>query len=288
MTGYVHSLESFGSVDGPGVRFVIFLTGCVMRCQFCHNPDTWKLPASSTNTGLPHYSDLPELSHCPENTAADTDRNEPSFTWYTPQELLDLALRYRSYWKGGGGITVSGGEPLLQIDFLTEFFRLAKKEHVHTTLDTSGNPFTLEKPFLGKFEQLMEYTDLILLDIKHIDPECHKVLTGHGNENILALAQYLSEAGKPVWIRHVLVPGINDSEEYLHRLDEFVKFLTNVARFEVLPYHTFGVPKWEALHIPYPLKDTEPPTQEQILRANNLLHTADYTGYQRSLSGGIT
>lgn len=248
MKGIVHSTESFGSVDGPGVRFIVFLQGCQMRCQFCHNPDTWSLSSDSS------YE-------------------------ITPEEMLVIALRYRSYWKNGGGITVSGGEPLLQIDFLIEFFRLAKKEGIHTTLDTSGNPFTRTEPFFHKFEALMEYTDLVLLDIKHIDADEHKKLTGCDNENILNLARYLSDIGKPVWIRHVLVPGRNDSDEYLKRLDVFLKSLSNIERIEILPYHTFGVPKWEMLALSYPLTDVEPPSKELVNHANELLHTAEYNGY---------
>ena len=162
ITGYVHSLESFGSVDGPGVRYVIFLSGCAMRCQFCHNPDTWQM-----KTG----------------------------TEYTADELLEKACRYRSYWGSKGGITVSGGEPLLQIDFLTELFRKAKKLGIHTTLDTSGNPYTEEGPWYEKWEELMKYTDLVMLDIKHIDEEQHKILTGCTNKNILAMARKLSDMG---------------------------------------------------------------------------------------------
>ena len=157
--GYVHSLESFGSVDGPGVRYVIFLSGCAMRCQFCHNPDTWKMGEGQA---------------------------------YTPSELLKKALRYKNYWGDKGGITVSGGEPLLQIDFLTEFFRLAKEAGVHTTLDTSANPYTEKEPFYSKWQELMKYTDLVLLDIKQIDEEEHVKLTGCTNTNILAMAEKLS------------------------------------------------------------------------------------------------
>lgn len=289
--GAVHSTESFGSVDGPGVRFIAFLQGCPMRCQFCHNPDTWKVPAalhpghscaaSSTPSGDSSICSEPlEISGLSKSrTASDSSPESSCCSWYAPEELLALAKRYRSYWKNGGGITVSGGEPLLQIDFLTEFFRLAKAEGIHTTLDTSGNPFTREEPFFRKFETLMQYTDLILLDIKHIDSHRHRKLTGHTNENILELARYLSETGKPVWIRHVLVPGINDSDEYLKKLDEFVKTLTNVERFEILPYHTFGIAKWEALDIPYPLKGVEPPSGELIEHTKELLHTEEYTGY---------
>ena len=200
ITGYVHSLESFGSVDGPGVRYVIFLSGCAMRCQFCHNPDTWDMAG-----GQP----------------------------YTADQLLEKACRYRTYWKQKGGITVSGGEPLLQIDFVTELFRKAKERGIHTTLDTSGNPFTEKEPFYSKWKALMQYTDLILLDIKHIDPEGHLELTGQPNDNILAMARELSDMGKPVWIRHVLVPERNDKDEYLHRLADFIHTLNNVERIQL-------------------------------------------------------
>lgn len=238
--GYVHSLESFGSVDGPGVRYVIFLSGCAMRCQFCHNPDTW---------------------------------NMKSGTPYTADELLEKAKKYRSYWGSKGGITVSGGEPLLQIDFLTELFRKAKEEGIHTTLDTSGNPFTREEPFWGKFRELMKYTDLVLLDIKHIDENEHVRLTGCTNKNILDLADYLSEYKKPVWIRHVLVPGKSDEDKYLIRLDQFIQTLGNAERVEVLPYHTLGTFKWKELGLDYPLDGVEPPSDERIKNANRLLHT---------------
>lgn len=236
--GYVHSLESFGSVDGPGVRYLIFLTGCAMRCQFCHNPDTW---------------------------------NMQSGTPYTADELIAKALKYRSYWKGEGGITVSGGEPLLQIDFLLELFRKAKDQGIHTTLDTSGNPFTREEPFFGKFRELMKYTDLILLDIKHIDEEQHKLLTGQTNRNILDLAEYLSDIGRPVWIRHVLVPERSDQDVYLKKLRAFIDTLKNVEKVEVLPYHTLGVYKWKELGMEYPLEGIEPPAKERVENAKRIL-----------------
>ena len=245
-TAKIHSIETFGSVDGPGVRFVVFLKGCHMRCKFCHNPDTWDI-----NGG--------------EERTAD--------------ELLTQALKYKPYWKKGGGITVSGGEPLLQIDFLNEFFKKAKAKGIHTTLDTSGNPFTREEPFFSKFKKLMEVTDLVLLDIKEIDELKHKELTGWSNSNILDMAKYLSEINKPVWIRHVLVPGGSDNDEELIRLDEFIKTLNNVDRVEVLPYHDFGIYKWEKLGITYPLADVKPPTNERIANANKLLHANEYRGY---------
>ncbi len=240
MNGFIHSTESFGSVDGPGVRFVIFVAGCPMRCQFCHNPDTWNMQVG-------------------EQKSAD--------------ELLAQALRYRSYWKDGGGITVSGGEPLLQMDFMIELFQKAKEKGINTTIDTSGAPFTREEPFFGKFNELMKYTDLLLVDIKHIDDEQHKLLTGHTNKNILDMARYLSEIGKPVWIRHVLVPEKSDKDEYLKELYEFIKTLNNVEKVEVLPYHTFGEYKWKELGYDYPLAGIEPPTKERIKNANEILHT---------------
>lgn len=236
--GYIHSLESFGSVDGPGVRYVIFVTGCAMRCQFCHNPDTWDMSTGEK---------------------------------YTTDQLLQKAIKYRPYWGSEGGITVSGGEPLMQIDFLTELFRKAKEKGIHTTLDTSGNPFTKKEPFFSKFQELMKYTDLVMLDIKHIDDEQHKILTGQSNKNILEMAQYLSETGKSMWIRHVLVPERNDKDEYLQRLAEFIGTLKTVEKVEVLPYHTLGVFKWKELGIPYQLEGIDPPTQERVLNAERIL-----------------
>lgn len=242
MTGKVHSIETFGAVDGPGIRFVVFLKGCQMRCRYCHNPDTWSVEGAQE---------------------------------YTPQALLDRALRYRTYWGTTGGITVSGGEALLQLPFVTEFFQKAKALGIHTTLDTSGQPFSMEASYLEQFRQLMDVTDLFLLDIKHIDAECHRQLTGHGNENILEFARYLADHNKDMWIRHVLVPGITDSEDALVSLGDFVQSLKTVKRVEVLPYHTFGVFKWEQLGIPYSLKEVNPPTKEEVERANRLLETGN-------------
>ena len=245
----VHSTESFGSVDGPGVRFIIFLQGCPLRCQFCHNPDTWKMT---------------------EETGA---------VWKSADELLNQALRYRPYWKNEGGITISGGEPLLQIDFLLEFFKKAKEKGIHTVIDTAGGPFTRKEPFFSKFNELMEYTDLLLVDIKEINNERHKTLTGRSNENILDMARYLSEINKPIWIRHVLVPERSDYDEDLIELDRFISTLSNVYRVEILPYHTLGVFKWEELKIPYQLEGIKPPTKERVDNANRLLHVDRYTRY---------
>ena len=236
--GNIHSVESFGSADGPGVRYIVFLKGCAMRCKYCHNPDTWAGQGED---------------------------------WQTPEEVLNKALRYKNYWKKNGGITVSGGEALLQIDFVTELFRLAKEKGVNTCLDTSGNPFTRQEPFFGKFRKLMEVTDLFMLDIKHMDPAGHRKLTGCDTANILDMARFLSDSGKAMWIRHVLVPGITDDEEQLTSLRKFIDTLKTVERVEILPYHTLGVFKWKELGIPYQLEGVEPPTEEQVKRAKELL-----------------
>jgi len=236
--GKIHSIETFGSVDGPGVRFIIFMQGCAMRCGYCHNPDSWKIGGSN------------EMS-------AD--------------ELLDKAERYRFYWGDEGGITVSGGEALLQIDFLIELFQKAHERGINTCLDTSAQPFTSEEPWLGKFEALIKVTDTVLLDIKHIRDEEHKKLTCWTNGNILDCARYLSEKEVPVWIRHVLVPGITDKDEYLHELSDFLKTLKNIHRIDVLPYHTLGVFKYKKLGMDYPLDGVETPTPERVANARKIL-----------------
>lgn len=238
MQGLVHSTESFGSADGPGVRFLIFLKGCPMRCRYCHNPDTWAGEGG---------------------TMMDADA------------LLDQAERYRGYWGPEGGITVSGGEALLQIDFLLDLFTRAKARGINTCLDSSLAPFTHKEPFFSKFNQLMDVCDLVLADIKHIDPEKHKDLTRRDNANILDCLRYMSEIGEPMWIRHVLVPEITDVDEYLYRTREFIAQLKTVERVEVLPYHTLGVFKWDELGIPYTLKDVDPPAPERVEHATKIL-----------------
>lgn len=238
--GYIHSLESFGSADGPGVRYIVFVAGCAMRCQFCHNPDTW---------------------------------NMKSGTEYEPDEILTKALRFKTYWKNNGGITVSGGEPLLQIDFLIEFFKKAKELGIHTTIDTAGQPYTTAEPFHSKFLELMKYTDLVMLDIKEINDERHKIITGVSNENILEMAKELSDMGKDMWIRHVLVPERSDFDEDLIKLSEFIKTLKTVQRVEVLPYHTLGVHKWEAMGVENILdkEGISTPTKERVQNARTIL-----------------
>ncbi|MBQ3929304.1 MAG: pyruvate formate lyase-activating protein [Clostridia bacterium] len=235
--GYVHSLESFGLVDGPGVRFVVFLSGCQFRCRYCHNPETWKTGGEE----------------------------------WTASDLYHRIKRYRQYWKNNGGITVSGGEPLLQIRFVTELFRLAQKDGVHTAIDTAGQPFSMDSAYLAAFTELAAVTDLFILDLKLMDTAGHQELTGFGNENVLAMAKWLSDNGKHMWIRHVLVPGLTDDENDLMAMRSFIDSLQTVDRVEVLPYHTLGVAKWEKLGIPYSLKNVPTPTQEQIQKAKTIL-----------------
>lgn len=235
MTGYIHSFETFGTVDGPGIRFVVFMQGCPMRCKYCHNPDTWGAGGKA----------------------------------YTPEYVASRVLRYKSYFTGGGGITVSGGEPLMQADFVRELFTLLKEKGVHTALDTSGILFDPDDP--KKYDSLLAVTDLVLLDIKHIDDGEHKKLTLHSNKRVLAFAKYLSDTGKPMWIRHVLVPDITDDDGYLKRLAEFISSLKTVQRIEVLPYHTMGVVKYENLGLAYPLEGVQPPTIERVQNAKRIL-----------------
>lgn len=238
MKGKIHSIESFGSVDGPGVRFIIFMQGCKMRCAYCHNPDSWKCGIGEEKTA---------------------------------DEILDQAERYRSYWGEKGGITVSGGEALLQIDFLIELFEKAHERGINTCLDTAGQPFTHDEPFFSKFKTLIQNTDTVLFDIKHIDDDAHRQLTGHTNKNILECVRCIDEMGVKTWIRHVLVPGYTDDENALHRLRAFIDTLKNVERVEVLPYHTMGRFKYEKLGIAYRLEGVEPPSKECIEKARTIL-----------------
>lgn len=237
-TGKIHSIESFGSVDGPGVRFLVFMQGCPMRCSYCHNPDSWAMGGG----------DIMEAD-----------------------DILDRAERYRFYWGDKGGITVSGGEALMQIDFLTNLFQKAHQRGINTCLDTSAQPFTRRQPWFSQFETLMEATDTVLLDIKHIDDAQHRLLTRHTNANILDCARWLSDIKKPVWIRHVLVPGITDDDAWLNQLADFLSTLRNIERIDVLPYHTLGTFKYEKLGIVYPLQGVLPPTQERIDNARRIL-----------------
>jgi pyruvate formate lyase activating enzyme len=246
-----------------------------MRCRYCHNPDTWKVASAEAekNQTIGVAPAEAEKNQAIGVAPAEAEKNLPvgCGSVASVEELLDKAERYRSYWGAEGGITVSGGEALLQIDFLIELFEEAHRRGINTCLDTAAQPFTREDPFFPKFERLMQSTDLILLDIKHIDSEQHRWLTGHPNENILDCARYLSDISKPVWIRHVLVPGITDDEKQLRELRKFLDTLHNIDKVEVLPYHTLGTFKWERLGVPYSFKDTPTPTAEQIVRAQDIL-----------------
>ena len=241
MKGYVHSIETFGTVDGPGTRYVVFVQGCPMRCKYCHNPDTW-----TPNVG----------------NQMDTD------------EIIKDYEGYKEFYENGG-MTVTGGEPLLQIDFLTELFEKAKAHGIHTALDTSGIIYNENNAALmKKFDRLIQSVDLVLLDIKHIDPEKHKELTSQPNDQILAFARYLDRNNIPVWIRHVVVPGITDNEEYLTKLGEFLATLNNIKALDILPYHTLGVVKYENLGIDYPLKGVPALTKEQGHAAREIVRAA--------------
>lgn len=246
--GRISATESFGSVDGPGIRFIVFVQGCRYRCQYCHNPETWEREGGYEATA---------------------------------EEIFRQAWRYRPYWKQTGGITVSGGEPLLQLAFVTELFRIAKAKGVNTVIDTAGEPFTYDEPFFSAFEELLPLTDLFLLDLKQIDDVKHRALTGVSNESALALAQFLSERGKRMWIRHVLVPGWTTGEDDLSRLADFIAGLKTVDRVEVLPYHAMALHKYEELRLPYRLGDTPAPTAEEIARAEEILRVGEYRGYLR-------
>jgi pyruvate formate lyase activating enzyme len=224
--GKIHSIETCGTVDGPGIRYVVFMQGCPLRCAYCHNPDTW------------NYNGGKEVS---------TD------------EIFNDAKRYIPYMKSsGGGVTLTGGEPTLQPEFCEDLFKKLKASGIHTALDTSGYVN------IDKVKELVKHTDLFLLDIKHIDDESHKKLTGVSNRKTLEFARYLSDEGKKMWIRHVIVPGITDDMEEIKKLADFVSSLKNVDRVEIFPYHKMGVYKYEALGIPYRLKGINPPDTLKI------------------------
>ncbi|ENQ3078661.1 pyruvate formate-lyase-activating protein [Bacillus multifaciens] len=237
--GRIHSVESCGTVDGPGIRYIIFTQGCLLRCQYCHNADTWEIGKGKE---------------------------------ITVEEVMQDVTCYIPFMEtSGGGITVSGGEPLLQLDFLIELFKKCKEIGIHTTIDSSGGCYSEDEEFQRKLDILMEYTDLVLLDLKHIDSKKHRKLTGKHNEHILQFARYLSDKKKPIWVRHVLVPGVTDGTEDLEKLGAFIQSLDNVQKVEVLPYHKLGVYKWEALGHKYPLEGVEPPTEESVQKAKNIL-----------------
>jgi pyruvate formate lyase activating enzyme len=216
--GKIHSFESFGAADGPGVRFIVFMHGCPFRCVYCHNPDTWAI----------------------EKPAMEL----------TPQEVLSRALRFRDYWGENGGITLSGGEPMMQAEFAAELFELAHREGVTTCLDTAAGPFRRGDQMI---ERMIKATDTVLLDIKAFDPKLHRKITGADNSQVLDFARYLSEMGVPTWIRRVMVPGLTDGEDDMRKTREFISLLDNVVKVELLPYHSMGEAKWQALGLEYPL-----------------------------------
>lgn len=240
MDGYVHSIESFGSVDGPGIRFILFLQGCALRCAYCHNPDSWKM-AEGKNRSV--------------------------------TEIFSEILKYKEFFEtSGGGVTVSGGEPLLQMPFVTELFKECKKHGIHTNIDTSGDLRLSSDSRKEQFRQLLEVTDLVMLDIKLMDSEGHEKLAGKTNEHILELGRFISEEGVPMWIRRVLVPNVTDSDEDLEKTAAYIGSLKTVEKVEVLPYHTMGEYKWEQMGYDYPLKDVQAPSEELVKHAEAILN----------------
>lgn len=231
MNGKLHSIETFGAVDGPGIRLVVFVKGCPLRCQYCHNPDTWSMEGA-------------------KETSVD--------------EILEQFEKNRPFYQNGG-ITVTGGEPMLQMEFVTELFTACKQRGIHTCLDTSAGCYRPEDPdYVERTKKMLAVTDLVLLDIKHIDSAEHVKLTGAPNEHILAFARLLDETETAMYIRHVIVPGITLVDHWLYQLGEFIGSLKMVKRIEVLPYHDMAKPKYEKLGIDYVLKDVVPPTRAQV------------------------
>lgn len=230
--GRIHSIESFGTVDGPGIRFIVFMQGCPLQCLYCHNPDSW-------------------------------DVVHPTNYQMTPDELLAEAMKYKSFIQKGG-ITATGGEPLLQAAFLTEFFRLCRSEGFHTALDTSGCIFS------SQIEKLLEQTDLVLLDVKSIESQQYTTLTGAKLDATLRFLDYLQKIGKDTWIRHVIVPGITDNDELLNKLADYLSRYSVVKKVELLPYHIMGVNKYEQMNLEYKLRGVEPLSTERLENAKQI------------------
>lgn len=245
MKGYIHSTESFGTVDGPGIRFVVFFQGCPLRCMYCHNPDTWEFGKGRETTS---------------------------------EELMKEYDSYKEFLKSGG-ITATGGEPLAQPVFLAELFSLAKSKGIHTCLDTSAGVYDPNSH--EAIDKALKYTDLVMLDIKHIDSDAHKKLTGIGNERVLAFAEHIRDIGIPVWIRHVVVPGITDNHEELFALGEYLSTLKNLKALDVLPYHDMAKTKYEQLRLEYPLGDTPPLTKEQAIKARETIMAGIRSGLKK-------
>lgn len=235
LEGYIHSIETFGTLDGPGIRYVIFMQGCPLRCAFCHNPDTWR------------------MVHGQKKTVA----------WFV-EDIKNYLPYFRS---SGGGLTVSGGEPLLQASFLTLLFSRLKKLNIHKAVDTSGFAE------VEKIKELMSLTDLVMLSIKHPDPDRHREICGQSNDRPLALSRYLSRIMMPVWIRYVLIPQVSSDRRDLEMLAQMIYKMPNVERLELLPYHTMGTPKWRALGLKSPLLDSRPPTEQEIQSARQYMQS---------------
>lgn len=234
----VHSVESFGTVDGPGIRFVLFLQGCNLKCKYCHNRDTWDMRNGS----------YVSLDH-----------------------VFKKIMKYKNYIYPKGGVTVTGGEPLLQVPFLIELFKKLKKENIHTCIDTSGMIAISDN-----IEELLTYTDLVLLDIKHINSDKCKKLVGFGNENEIAFAKYLSDNGIPMWIRQVLIPGYTDDEKDLIQLRDFISSLKTVEKVELLPYHNLGAYKWAKLGFDYEFENVPTPSDKVLERSKSILKISNY------------
>ena len=232
----VHSIESFGTVDGPGIRFVLFLQGCHLKCKYCHNRDTWDIKGGN-------YASL--------------------------DDIFNKIMRYKNYIHPNGGVTITGGEPLLQVNFLIELFTKLKKEGIHTCIDTSGMVSLTDD-----IKKLLSMTDLVLLDIKHIDDDKCKELVGLSNKLELAFARYLSDNNIPVWIRQVLIPGYTDDEKDLIKLRDFINSLSNVQKVEILPYHNLGKHKWTKLGYKYELDGVKQATNRDVQNAKKILGIA--------------
>lgn len=238
MIANIHSLESFGTVDGPGIRFVIFMQGCPMRCQFCHNPDTW-------------------------SAVTDESRHANGAGEWELEELLAEVLKYRSFIKTGG-VTLSGGEPLMQPAFVEAFFRRCHEEGLHTCLDTSGVYFN------EAVKAALAESDLVMLDIKTLDDELHPTYTGHTRKNNQLMLDYLEEQGKPFWVRHVVVPGITDVDARLNALIDHLSHYRHLEKVEILPYHTLGQVKYEKMGLDYPLKGVPDLTRERVTEVREM------------------
>lgn len=230
--GKIHSIESMGLVDGPGIRVIVFMQGCALRCKYCHNPDTWAVEGGKE---------------------------------YTPQELVNKLIRFKSYFQtSGGGVTFSGGDPLRQPEFLVEVLKLCKENGIHTCIDTAGVGF-------GEYDEILKHTDLVLFDVKDVTKERYKNITLMEMDESLKFMDALNLNNTKVWIRHVVVPGITDGKEHILELKEFIKKINNVEKIELLPYHLLGVNKYETMGIKYPLENIKPMDKEIIKEYEKIL-----------------